>query len=401
MKQNLPLAIAILLAGGCSSAPPKTALRQTLPTGIPTRKFHQSSTTPPATDAQACQVASLQKSPIQGLKIFSPQGDRYLIDKDDAKGVAQVYMGAAGNPALTCITCSQTPDGPSPGRNKMQPAWYPDGAWIFMAVERDRYSKTPILGLNKRYVKGQLEDGLWTNMWAISSDGQKWYRLTDFRSNSPGVADGYTGPAFTPDGKKAVWSQIMSGNVLANYPFGKWALIEADATTANGAPTLSNLKDITPPGMPWNEPGNFAPDNESLVLSGSVEKDAEGMDQYILNIRTGKLSNLTNSPAVWDEHGVFSPDGKKILFMSAYPYRNDPKSSKVLSIKTEFMLMNADGSGLTQLTHFRTPGHPESSNGIAASGVWSPDGSSLSLRQLFFPSYVDWILTFRGACGGR
>jgi hypothetical protein len=35
--------------------------------------------------------------------------------------------------------------------------------------------------------------------------------------------------------------------------------------------------------------------------------------------------------------------------------------SATLSIKTEFMLMNTDGSGLQQLTHFRTPGYPESS----------------------------------------
>ena len=111
------------------------------------------------------------------------------------------------------------------------------------------------------------------------------------------------------------------------------------------------------------------------------------MDQYILNIRTGKLINLTNSPTVWDEHGVFSPDGEKIIFMSAYPYRSDPKSSKALSIKTEFMAMNKDGSNLMQLTHFRQSGYPEYSEkgGIAATAEWSPDGGSAYLSRLFFP----------------
>jgi len=254
------------------------------------------------------------------------------------------------------------------------------------------------LGASKDYVKGQLENGIWTNMWAVSPDGKQWYRLTDFQSNVPGVADGYTGPAFTPDGKIAVWSQAMDGNIFAYYPFGRWAMMEADVVIRNGVPALANFKDITPQGMFWNEPGNFAPDGESFVFTGSVEKDAEGMDQYTLNIRTGKLTNLTNSPTVWDEHGVFSPDGKKILFMSAYPYRDDPKASQVLTIKTEFMLMNSDGSGLTQLTHFKTPGYPESSDGIAANGAWSPDGKSLSLRQLFFPRYQDWTITFQGQC---
>jgi Tol biopolymer transport system component len=353
----------------------------------------------PGTSVKACNVSTLEKSSSQGLQVLSPQGDQYLVNKEDDKQVSQVYVGRTGSTQLTCITCIQQPGGPKPTRNKMMPSWYPSGDWIFIAVERDQYSKPPILGLSKSYVKGQLENGVWTNMWAVSVDGTRWKQLTDFQSNKPGVGDGYTGPAFTPDGKKAVWSQAMDGNIFKYSPFGRWELTEADVATENGTPTLSNLHDITPKGMPWNEPGNFAPDNATLVLTGSVEKDAQGQDQYTLNIKTGKLTNLTNSPTVWDEHGVFSPDGKKILFMSAYPYRSDPKASKVLSIKTEFMLMNADGSEITQLTHFKTPGYPESSTGIAANGVWSPDGRRLSLRQLFFPKYQDWTLTFQDACG--
>ena len=108
--------------------------------------------------------------------------------------------------------------------------------------------------------------------------------------------------------------------------------------------------------MHWNEPGTFSPDNVSLLLSGSVEKDAQGMDIYKLNIQTGRAVNLTNSPTVSDEHGVFSPDSEKIIFMSAHPYRADPSASNMLSIKTEFMLMNEDGTGLTQLTHIRSRG---------------------------------------------
>jgi hypothetical protein len=119
------------------------------------------------------------------------------------------------------------------------------------------------------------------------------------------------------------------------------------------------------------------------------------MDQYILNIRTGQLTNLTESPTVWDEHGVFSPDGEKIIFMSAAPYRADPNASKVLSIKTEFMMMNKDGSGLVQLTHFKEPGHPESGTGIAACPFWSRDGKTVLLTTLIFPNYEYWELQFQ------
>jgi hypothetical protein len=166
---------------------------------------------------------------------------------------------------------------------------------------------------------------------------------------------------------------------------------------------MVNQRDITPKGMHWNEIGNIGPDNVSLLLSGSSEKDAQGMDQYILNLDTGELTNLTNSPTVWDEHGLFSPDGEKIIFMSAHPYRDDPRSSKVVSIKTEFMLMNKDGSGLTQLTNFMEPGHPEFSKkrGIAGAPEWSHDGQTVNLSRLFFPNFEYWDIVFEGPCGRR
>jgi Tol biopolymer transport system component len=191
----------------------------------------------------------------------------------------------------------------------------------------------------------------------------------------------------------------MDGNVFRYWPFGRWELTLADFEERDGIPRYTNLRNITPKDMPWNEPGNFAPDSVSLLLSGSVEKDAQGMDQYILNIKSGKLTNLTNSPKVWDEHGRFSPDGEKIIFMSAYPYRADPKASQVLTIKTEFMLMSKDGSELTQLTRFREPGSPQYPSGIAANPEWHPDGRSASLAALVFPKYEYWEVAFQGACG--
>lgn len=344
-------------------------------------------------------VKSLKKTDLDACRCYTPDGKRFAMSKLDEKGIYQVYVGKAGEKELTCITAKQQEGGPKPERHKMQVQWHPNGKWIFMAVERDQYKTPPILGANKDFVEGELQCGLWTNMYAVTPDGKRWVRLTDFKSDTPGTPDGFTGPAISPNGKKAVWSQIVDGNVFAYWPFGKWELIEADIEEQNGLPKLTHLKNITPKGMHWNEPGNFAPDNESVLLSGSVEKDQQGMDQYILNIRTGKLTNLTNSPTVWDEHGVFSPDGQKIVFMSAYPYRDDPSASKVLSIRTEFVLMNRDGSGLTTLTHFRDPNHPQytgTGGGIAACGIWALDGHSLVLSTLIFPKYACFKLEFQG-----
>lgn len=354
---------------------------------------------PAASTAGACAVQELKRSPVTGLKVYSPDGSRFLLNREDEHGTAQMYLGTDGSSALTCVTCAERPGGPKRDRFKMQPRWHPSGKWIFMAVERDDFKRPPrIFGLDK-LAEGQLQNGIFTNMWAMTVDGMHWYRLSDFKSHVKGTPDGFTGQAFTPDGKRVAWSQIVDGNILAYYPFGRWELMLADVEVRDGAPRYTNLRNITPNGMHWNEPGDFAPDGESLVITGSDAKDQQGMDIYILNVRTGKLTNLTNSPTVWDEHGVFSPDGEKIIMMSAYPYRSDPNASKIFGIKTEFVLMNKDGSNLTQLTRFREPGAPEYPSGIAATPQWSHDGRSLSLAALMFPDYEFWDLTFQGPCG--
>lgn len=64
----------------------------------------------------------------------------------------------------------------------------------------------------------------------------------------------------------------------------------------------------------------------------------------------------------WNIH--WSPDGKRIAFTS----RRDPKSELAIFV------MNADGTGRRQLSHFS----PESGN--AQWPVWSPDGNQLAIQ---------------------
>jgi hypothetical protein len=338
-------------------------------------------------------VASLTKSNLRGLKIPSPDGRWYLINQEDVRGVAQIYVGRTGTTSPVCISDMPRKGGPSPDRMKMQVQWHPSGKWILCAVEREQGDYNPgLIWWSEDAIEGILQCGVWTNMWAVSPDGMKWVKLTSFKSGVPGVADGFTGPALTPDGKTGVWSQAI-GEMLTYRPFGRWDLVAADWVERRGIPGWANHRTITPYGMHWNEPGNFAPDGRTVLLTGSyAESDQQGMDQYTFDIVSGNLVNLTNSPTIWDEHGIFSPDGEKILFMSAYPYRDDPAASTIFGMKAEFMLMNRDGSALQQLTHFRDPGAPEYHNGIAAIGHWAKHGRTLQLLTLEFPNYRVWDL---------
>jgi Tol biopolymer transport system component len=345
-----------------------------------------------------CEVRDIAHA--DGLAMWSPTGEQYVLNKKDAAGTYQLYVGAKGSNSPTCITCSERPNSPAVKRHKQQPHWHPSGKWILLAAERDEYKKPLIY--TKSMIEGWILSGLFVNIYATRPDGSEWHRLSDFGGSQRG--DGFTGIPFTPDGKQGVWAQIVDGNVFKNL-FGRWELILADfREDRNGVPSFANLRNITPAGANWVEPGNFAPDGKSLVITADIGmKDPQGQDQYVLDITTGSVRNLTNTPGVWDEHGVFSPDGEKIFFMSSYPFRNDRLSHNFLFLKTEFMLMNKDGSGLQQLTHYNSPGYPDydKRGGVAANGEWYPDGRSISALHLFFPEVEASIITFKGPCGNR
>jgi len=345
----------------------------------------------------ACVVQDIVRG--DGLIVWSPTGAQYIVNKKDEEGTYQLYVGGTSGSTPDCITCVERPNSPALDRHKLQPRWHPSGEWIVLAGEREKYDK-PVIS-TPQMIEGWVQSGLWVNIYATRPDGSEWHKLSDFGGKQRG--DGFTGPAFTPDGGQAVWAQIVDGNIFVNL-FGRWELILADfREDSDGVPSFENLRDITPRGARWVEPGNFSPDGKSLLITADIGMaDPQGMDQFILDITTGSTRNLTGSPKLWDEHGVFSPDGEKILFMSSYPFRANPNQHNTLFLKTEFMLMNRDGTGLQQVTHFNSPGHPETNTrpgSVAANGEWHPNGRTISVLNLFFPDYETWTITFKGDCG--
>jgi len=330
--------------------------------------------------------------------IYSPDGTKFIISKQDTiDGEFQIYIGNTGDTELTCISNYDAPGNagglfrPWKERNKVMVQWHPSGEFIICGVEKEFYNELLIAPYELRL--GWIQSGLWIDIWAVKPDGSVWYNLAQLEK-------GMTGPAFTPDGTKAVFADAQSDSDLSVDVFGKWKLQIVDFNIDSDIPSFSNQIDISPEGARWLEPGNFHPDGDLLLLNSDIGMDnAEGQDQYILNITTGEVSNLTNSPEVWDEHGVFSPSGEKILFMSSYPYRDDSTSYRTLSIKTEFMIMDADGSNLEQLTHFREPGFPEYHEGIASTGYWDETGTIIYAHSLEFPDYHNWIIEHVGNCG--
>lgn len=330
--------------------------------------------------------------------MYNADSSLYLVSKLDRpgkKGVFQIYIGKRGDKdsVLTCISLN----GPNGKKrsfkklHKLQVMWHPSGDFIICAVEWDDYPELHYTPYKTRL--GILACGIWMDIWAVTPDGKTWTKLVK-------TVRGFTGPAFTHDGSKCVYAEAKDTGDLRRDKFGCWWLKFAEFQVNNGVPSITNIKDITPANTNWVEPGNFHPDGKQVLITADCGmSDARGQDQFILNVYSGELKNLNNTPTVWDEHGLFSPDGSKIVWMSAYPYRDDPNSSRIISIKTEFMMMNADGSDQRQLTHFCEKGYPEYGAGIAAVGWFDPDGTSITCFTLLFPYYNYFSIDFAGPCG--
>lgn len=344
--------------------------------------------------ANQCALESLTKSPETAIKVWNADHTHYLINKKDKKGDWQIFVGGVDAAEPVCISCKNATGSPAHDRNKMQVNWDPSGRWIIYAGEKLFYNE---IWIPKKIRQGFLECGVWMDIYATSYDGTKNSKLHETKS-------GFTGIAFAPDGKRGVWAESIGS--APKSVFGKWILKMADFVDVDGKPALVNIRDITPAGATWLEPGNFSPNGHDLALNADIGMDdAQGQDQYILNVDTGEIRNLTRSPHVWDEHGVFSPDGRKLFFMSSYPYRDKKNSYKVFGLKVDFMLINADGTGLQQVSHFNTPGSAEYYKGGAtpAVGMWAPDGKSIDAAVLLsgarFPDYDIWKIVFKGNCG--
>lgn len=326
-----------------------------------------------------------------GDQDWSHVTDRIVYDQIDANGIFQLRTMNADGSGQTCLTCAAKAGMPAVNQHKFNPSWYPDGQYIVVQVEM----KTHWLSWMKTdpMTRELLLNGLWNDLYVVSADGSSWQKLT---STTTSKTDGVLAPVFSPDGTKLMWSRLIEAASNAK-PFGVWRLMIGDFSLTGGIAKLTNVRDITPAGATFIESHGFAPDSRSVLFTSDIgvtstwEKHIWSMD-----LATGATRNMT--PNVhWNEHAFFSPDGSKISFMSSLPFLWS-------FMKTEVILMNADGTGIVRLTHFNSAGYPESSaqQSAATRMRWNAAGTKMLVTQQpadTYPARIMWLLTFAGPCG--
>jgi Tol biopolymer transport system component len=273
-----------------------------------------------------------------GHLAWHPKEDLIAFDRIDSEGYFRPWLMQSDGSKQRPLTIT-VPGFPT--KHAGQPAWHPSGNYLALQAQQQNSPKWI-------HAKAAPGAGVLNDLWIISADGRQGWKVVALPSKINKHSAALLHPHFSPDGKRLIWSERISGNAK---PFGEWVIRLADVLfSGDGQPILSNIRTMSPgSNKSFYETHNFHPNGCSFMFTGQQDV---GLEIYAFDIDTGETSRLTRDPAAWDEHAHYSPDGKKIVWMSSRGLRF---TVKPFDLQTEFWLMDADGSNPKRLTFFHDP----------------------------------------------
>lgn len=290
----------------------------------------------------------------------------------EVKYYAEIYTINPDGSNEKCVTCNNSQIS---HLSNDQPTWEASGRYVvFQSVDQALYDQAKNIPEKIKQAVSQGGAGVDNNLWAITADGVNAYQLTQVKRNEINLH-----PHFAFDGKKLVWSGRESTG-LGEF---KYFLKTADFVDNNGV-RLENIQEYQPLGDQYfYESHGFSKNGEWIIFSASPPGPFD-LDIYKMNLQTRELINLTDSPGVWDEHAQVSPGGQKIIWISSQGYDYKLTKNYGKTLKTDFWMMDFDGSNKKQITFFNIPGHNEynGSRVIVADSSWSPIGDKLVATYL-------------------
>ena len=284
------------------------------------------------------------------------------FDKTGSDNYYDVYTMNPDGSGEQCLTCGKSA---VPQHHNGNPTWHSTGQWIaFQSVNTNLISDAVKKLYSEDEIRAHTNPGAgWlNNIWVMDKNRQHFYQMTDI-----GTDGGVLHPHFSHDGKKMLWAERIGKD--------DWVIHVADFTVQDSQPRLENITAYQPGQQhDFYETHGFSADGSKILFSGNLQKGQPmwGLDIYEMDLQTQKLTPLTNTTYAWDEHAHYSPDGSKILWMSS-------KDREVNQLKTDFWIMDVDGSNKQQLTFFNTPGHSHyrGESIVAADNSWSHDGKRI------------------------
>jgi Tol biopolymer transport system component len=265
---------------------------------------------------------------------------RISIARFDPDGSEQLWVANSDLSGATKLT-----SGPS---STIFSDWRPDGARI--VFDSDRRSTA---------------DEFHVDVYTMRPDGTDIVRLTDTGFNGE--------PAYSPDG-----SEIVFESDLGIVPEGEGIYVmRADGT---------HLRRLTTNLVGFDQSPEFSPDGTTVVFDrqrfehlgrGKARDDAGGTSAiFRVGVDGSGLRQLTPW-GVQANDADWAPDGTRLVFQSENHHNGN---------NSDLYLVNADGSGLTRITHNPSTSAfgkgTEPTRELSTDPVWSPDGSTIMFVQV-------------------
>lgn len=233
---------------------------------------------------------------------WSPDGKQiaFLSDRDNKTGVYSIYIMNTAASWVRRLT--------NDGGNDYTPAWSPDGnTLIFRSVQ-----------------KGQ------SDIYSISVDGTNLTNLT----NTPNAEE--WSPQWSPDGTMIAFQTNRDGN---------W---EIYTMLANGSDPVNITNNPADDQLPYWQPAAVGISQTASSSLAFVSFKDDDLALYTTSADGSRTNRLTHEKMLL-MNPAWSPDGNRIAF-EACP-GGSMSTDCPAGISFDIYVVNADGTGLTNLTH--------------------------------------------------
>ena len=268
---------------------------------------------------------------------WHPTGQIIAMDRlAESDGLSDLYVIRPNGSDMRCLTCGAAG---VPQAHSGNPAWHPSG---YLLAFQAQNPSLPVLPVEWEPIASLATSPGWGvnhNLWVAMADGTRFWQLTDVAA---GMA--VLHPHFNPAGTRLVWSEKIA---FAGAGAEQWVMKTGAFGWTGSQPVLTDVQALAPLGVDvFYETHAFSRDGRQLLFSAGQVAESS-LDIYLLDLVTGELRNLTNSPTEYDEHAQFTPDGNYIVWASS---RDIAIRRSYFVPYLDYWVMRADGTERQRLT---------------------------------------------------